>query len=444
MGKKFWWIVSVVAALAAVFVGTRFARKTGDAPKYRLQAVERGDVTATVSATGTLSAVTTVKVGSQVSGIISKLHADFNSKVKKGELLVELDPTAFQQQVDQRRADLEKTKIEMRNSHLTFERSKKLLADQLVSQQEYDVADLNYRAASASVTQSEASVRQAETNLSYTRIVSPIDGVVVERQYDIGQTVAASFQAPTLFTIAQDLTKMQVLINVDEADVGRIQLNLAARFTVDAFPERKFEGKISQIRLAPQTVQNVVTYPVLLDVANPELELKPGMTANVSIPVETRTAVLKIPNSALRFIPDPNEILGGVKGEKGKPKAGAPGAASTGSPSTAAGEGKPHDHEGARGKWQRSGGEGAGEPRGEKNGGGKGGGRGGVVYLVNPSGKLRPVPVKTSITDGNYTAVDSTELKEGDSVVAGLVTAKVAEGSGGIGGGQGRRPGGPR
>ncbi len=435
MSGRFWWGVGAVALVAAGAGGFFFysTGKAGD-PKYRLVKVERGDVTATVAATGTLSAVTTVKVGSQVSGIISKLHADFNSTVRRGQVLAELDPTTFQAQLDQRRADVEKTRVELRNAGLGFERAKKLLGEKLVSQSEYEAAELNFGAAKASVSQSEAAMRQAATNLGYTRIASPIDGVVVERQYDIGQTVAASFQAPTLFTIAQDLTKMQVLINVDEADVGRIKLGLAARFTVDAFPDRKFEGRISQIRLAPQTVQNVVTYPVLLDVSNPELELKPGMTANVAIPVETKTAVLRIPNAALRFRPDPADLPAAAKSAAAAPSSPS----SSSSPAAAATS--------SGGKWGGGGedaGRGGRRSNGEGNGARRGEGRSASLYVLDAGGKLRAVTARTSITDGNYTAAESSELKEGDSVVAGLATTKAPEQSGGIGG-QGRRGGGMR
>jgi HlyD family secretion protein len=339
-------------------------------------------VTSTVTATGTLSALTTVQVGSQVSGIISKLYADFNSNVKRGQLLAELDPTTLQAQVDQRRADVERAQIELRNTNLIYERAKNLLENQFISRQEYDTADANVKSAEAAVKQAEAALKQAETNLSYTKIMSPIDGVVVARDYDIGQTVAASFQAPTLFTIAQDLTRMQVSTSIDEADIGKIRLGQEATFNVDAFPDDTFSGKISQIRLASAVVQNVVTYPVLIDVSNPDLQLKPGMTANVSIPVETKSNVLKIPNAALRFQPDPADLANPA------PK---------------------------------------NEERQKKSN---------VVYLLNAEGKLNSIPVKTSITDGSFTVVDSNDLKEGTPIVVGLVTAKAMENQGGMTGGR--------
>ncbi|MBL8112610.1 MAG: efflux RND transporter periplasmic adaptor subunit, partial [Acidobacteria bacterium] len=284
----------------------------------------------------------------------------------------------------------------------------------------------------------------AEANLSYTKIASPISGVVVARQIDVGQTVAASFQAPTLFTIAQDLTKMQVLTNIDEADIGRVKEGQKAVFSVDAFPDGSFSGNVSQIRLSPQTVQNVVTYPVLLDVANPEGRLRPGMTANVQIPVDSREDVLRVPNAALRFKPSPDMLVA----EKAPPAAGAA-AAPEGDAKPAEepnGAGGKKDGEGARpgaagepaaSGGGRRGGRGAGGPPGARGGGGRGSSRSGTVYVEAGKGKLRAVNVRTLITDGNYTAIVSKDLAEGDSVVLGLATSKAGQSAGG---GAGRPP----
>jgi HlyD family secretion protein len=354
--------------------------RNNKSPKYKTENVEKGDITATVTATGTVSALTTVAVGSQVSGIISKMYVDFNSNVKKGQLLAELDPISFQAQVDQRRADLAQVQAQERNSRLAFERAKSLLENEFIARSEYDTAEGNLNASKAAVDQAQAALKQAETNLSYTRIVSPIDGVVVNRAYDIGQTVAASFQAPTLFTIAQDLTRMQVSTTVDEADIGKIKVGKEATFTVDAFPERVFEGAISQIRLQSTVVQNVVTYPVLIDVNNPNLLLKPGMTANVNIPVETRKDVLKVPNAALRFQPAPEEV----------------------------GDRPPQ----RQGKFQKR--------------------QGSTIYTLDINGKIKPVSVSASITDGAYTAVESSTLKQGDDVIVGFSTSRAMESSGGM------------
>jgi HlyD family secretion protein len=379
---KFAAVIILIIILAGSFWIFSSSKRNKE-PKFRLENIEKGDITATVTATGTLSALTTVAVGSQVSGIISRLYVDFNSNVKKGQLLAELDPTPFQALVDQRSADLVRAQAELRNTKLIFERSKNLMENQFISRQEYDTAESNVNGAEATVKQAEAAMRQAETNLSYTKIVSPIDGVVVNRAYDIGQTVAASFQAPTLFTIAQDLARMQVSTNIDEADIGKIKLGQKATFSVDAFPDETFMGKISQIRLSSAVVQNVVTYPVLIDVANPDLTLKPGMTANVSIPVEQLTNVMKIPNSALRFQPDPLDVEGDVK--EGGIKKEAP----------------------------------------IKK-------RGTIVYMMTADGKLRGIPVQTSITDGTYTAIQSDQLKEGMPIVAGMATTKAMDSKGGM------------
>ncbi|MEO8584607.1 MAG: efflux RND transporter periplasmic adaptor subunit [Acidobacteriota bacterium] len=454
--KKRVLIIGIVVAVAAFAGAWFFARRGSSEPKFRKGKLDKGDVVATVTATGTLSAVTTVKVGSQVSGIIAKLYVDFNSAVKKGQLLAELDPTPFQQAVDQRRADLEKTKVELRNTELSLTRAKNLTKQQLLAQSELDAAQTNRDAAAAAVAQSEASLKQSLTNLSYARILSPIDGVVVDRQYDVGQTVAASFQAPVIFTIAQDLTKMQVLTNIDEADVGRVREGQVATFSVDAFSEQTFKGSVSQIRLSPQTVQNVVTYPVMLDVPNEDLKLKPGMTANVQIPVDARRDVLRVPNAALRFRPDPADVIGADKSKgaasttiaASASSAGGASMPQTGVPQTGVPQaGAPQaGSRGAGGRGASGGGGGRGAWSGGAGGGRQGAPRSGTLYIEVPNGKgkLKAVTVKTLITDGNMTAIESTDLKEGDEIIVGLATARAgaaASGSsaGGPGGG-GRRP----
>jgi HlyD family secretion protein len=419
----------ILAALAAIIVigggaWLVLSRKGSSEPKYRKTKLDKGDVTATVTATGTLSAVITVSVGSQVSGICSKLYVDFNATVKKGQLLAELDPTPFQQAVDQGRANLEKSKVQLRMDEIALTRAKRLFADQLSAQSDLDTAQTNRDADLAAVSQATAALKSNETNLSYTKIISPIDGVVVSRTIDVGQTVAASFQAPTLFMIAQDLTKMQVLTNIDEADVGHIRNGQVAGFTVDAYPDQTFKGTVSQIRLSPQTVQNVVTYPVMLDVPNQDLKLMPGMTANVLVPVDVRHDALRVPNAALRFRPDPADVLGGDK-SKGTAStssaaapgssAGAPPAPQTGAPQT-----------GARGPSGRGGPGGARGASGGPGGTGRAPSSRGTVYIEIPDGKgkLKAVSVRTFITDGNMTAVESQDLKEGDEIIVGLATAR--------------------
>jgi HlyD family secretion protein len=486
MSKRGLAVGAIVVALG-IGGGLYLARAKADVAKYRTMPVDRGSVTATVTATGTLSAVKTVAVGSQVSGIISKLYVDFNSRVKEGQLLAELDPTPFMEALDAQRANLLKARSDLALAEVNLSRQKKLRDLQLIAQSDYDTSKAQRDDAAAVVKQAEAALKQAETNLGYTKIKAPIDGVVVDRQYNVGQTVAASFQAPVIFSIAQDLTKMQVLTNIDEADVGGIKVNQTASFVVDAYPDQTFRGVVSQIRLSTTTVQNVVTYPVMLDVPNLDGKLMPGMTANVVVPVDTRRDTLRVLNAALRFKPDPADVLpapAGTPGGKGAAGAGGgaqppaaggsqePGAAAApvvggaGGPGSGSGQagggagsgqagggqagaGGPGGAAGAGGPGGQGMGRGAGGPGGGPGGSGGPGGRSGggpgrrqsganrsaVIYLEVPgSKKLRPVAVITSITDGTYTAVRSKDLKPGDPVVIGLQTAR-AGASAGPGGG---------
>ena len=447
----------IVGILVVVGIGIAFAvrGRGSESPKYRKEKLERGDVIATVTATGALSAVTTVQVGSQVSGIIARLHADFNSNVKKGQLLAELDPTPFLQAVDQQKANLEKAKVQLKDTEISLTRQKRLFAEQLAAQSDLDAATTARDSAAAGVEQAVAALKQAQTNLSYARITSPIDGTVVSRQYDVGQTVAASFQAPTLFTIAQDLEKMQVLTNIDEADVGKIKLGQVASFSVDAFSDIRFKGTVAQIRLSPQIVQNVVTYPVMLDVPNPDLKLKPGMTANVQVPVDERRATLRVANAALRFRPDPGDVVGGEKKDGKAAPTPAPTEAAKlaeGARPTEAGAEPSKGSGAAPGGAGRGAGSGAvgrpggGPGRGPGAGGtgrGVGGQRTSSLYVETESGKVKAVSVKTSITDGNTTAIETADLKEGDEIVVGLATARAGTaGSTPSGGGPPRRMGG--
>lgn len=380
--------------------------------QYRTEKVDRGTVTMTVTATGTVSAVTTVQVGSQVSGVIARLYADFNSTVEKGQLLAELDPTPFQQQVEQRQADLTRMQVQADDARIRYERQRRLLDGGLTSQADVDAAEATYKSAQAQVAQARASLSQAQTNLRYTRIVSPIDGIVVDRQYDVGQTVAASFQAPTLFQIAQDLTKMQVQADVDQSDIGRVQVGQVARFTVDAYPEEEFRGRISQIRYNAQVNQNVVTYPVILEVANPEGRLRPKMTANVTIDVSSVQNVLRVPNAALRFKPPQQD------GEKRARGNGGGGDAMQRAARSGRGRGP------AAAAGQLPGGPAPAKTQ--------------TVYTLDAQKKLQPVEIRTGITDGRFTHVVSGPLKEGDMVVVGVETSKVESappmGGGGPGG----------
>ena len=416
------WIL--VLAVAGTAVGFYIRRNNSHAEeKYRTEPVERGVVSETVTATGTISAVTTVQVGSQVSGIISRLHVDFNSPVKGGQLLAELDPTPFEAQVEQRRADVMQAEVQMRSAEISFRRQERLLAEGLSAQADFDAAKAGFDGASAQVDQARAALRQSLTNLQYTKILSPIDGVVVDRQYDVGQTVAASFQAPTLFTIAQDLTKMQVQAEVDQSDIGRIRVGQLARFSVDAYPDEDFRGTIAQIRLNATVNQNVITYPVILAVANPDEKLRPKMTANVTIEVRTVKDVLRIPNAALRFRPAEGLEASAerTRGTGSSPEASRPGFEQA-SPRRDRSRGLA----GAAGALQGA----VTVERTPK--------RQQTVYVLEGRGALTPLSLRTGISDGRFTAVLEGDLKAGQRVVVGLATSKVETGARLPGGGGGR------
>ncbi|HWR58938.1 MAG TPA: efflux RND transporter periplasmic adaptor subunit [Thermodesulfovibrionales bacterium] len=307
-------IVIIILLATGAFI---FFNNREDSPKFKIDKATTGDIKATVTATGTMNAVVTVLVGTQVSGTIKTLYVDFNSPVKKDQILAQIDPATFQAQVGQAKANLllakanvEKAEAALVDAKRTMERNRVLFTRNFIARSDLDTAETNHQSAAAQLSASKAQVEQAkaaldfaETNLRYTRIVSPVNGIVISRNVDVGQTVAASFQTPTLFNIAQDLTKMQIDTNVDEADIGKIKMGQPVEFTVDAYSDTTFMGKVSEVRNAPTTIQNVVTYNVVVKVENPELKLKPGMTANVSIILSDKKGVLRIPNAALRFRP---------------------------------------------------------------------------------------------------------------------------------------------
>ncbi|MEO7329425.1 MAG: efflux RND transporter periplasmic adaptor subunit, partial [Minicystis sp.] len=332
------WIVGGVVLVGAS-VGGYFAYQASTRPAeitYTTVKLERGHISARVTATGTLSAHVTVLVGSQVSGRIQAINVDFNSTVKKGDVIAKIDPQIFQAAVLQARANLiaangnlQKARAQAIDADRQFTRAKGLNDEGIISKADRDTAEANaavakaqIEAARGAVEQSKASLSQAEINLAYTTIISPIDGVVISRAVDVGQTVAASLSAPTLFIIAQDLREMQVDTNITEGDVGKLAPNQAATFMVDAYPNDRFKGVIRQIRNAPQTQQNVVTYDAVIDVQNPDLKLKPGMTANVTVMYADKDGVLALPNAALRFRPPP-ALLGSSKpAASGAPRGG--------------------------------------------------------------------------------------------------------------------------
>lgn len=368
--KKTLIVIVALGAIGAV-VWFFWFKGNNQAIRYKTGRIERGSIASHVSATGTLNAVITVQVGSQVSGTIKELFADFNSVVKEGQVIATLDQKTFIVQRDQAKANLinaeanvEKSKADLFDKKRRLERVTKLFNEGLIASSEKDSAEAAYNSSVAQLKSSEAQVEQhaaalelTAVNLEYTVIKSPVDGIVISRNVDAGQTVAASFQTPTLFTIAKDLTKMQVNTNVDEADIGAVKVGQEATFTVDAYPENIFEGKVSQIRNAPVIVQNVVTYDVIIEVANTELKLKPGMTANVSILTFRKDNVLKAPNAALRFRPDEDTTQKLANQEKGA-----------------------------------------------------------KVWVLSNS-HIKPVSIKIGATDGNYTELVEGNIKEGDEVI---------------------------
>ncbi len=377
--KKLLAIAVAVALLAGGY--TLWLANGNPGPRYNTLPVERGVVVQRVLATGTVNPVTLVQVGSQVSGTISALYADFNSHVRQGQVVAQIDPALFAGQVAKARgdyqsavADVAKQEAAVENSVRTLARMKAVRERDLVSQADVDDAQMkavqakaDLAAAKAKVKQTKASLDLAETNLRYSTICSPVDGIVVARNIDVGQTVAASFQAPVLFTIAADLAKMQVDTNVDEADIGRVRVGQQASFSVDAYPSDDFGGRVAQVRNAPQQVQNVITYDVVITVDNRGLKLKPGMTANVAITTDRKEGVLKVPNAALRFVPRPVE----------KDKQPAPAAPAPDSPA-------------------------GGQQR---------------VWVLDPGGKLVAVPVRVGISDGMWSELVSGRLTAGQEVV---------------------------
>jgi len=315
-GLRRWlfWSGLLLVIAAAVWL----LRDKSATVQYKTMKVEQGAITATVSATGKVNAVVTVQVGSQVSGTIQKLFVDFNSQVKKGQVVAQIDPALFEAQVAQARAKLandeanvEKAKVTLVDAKRNLGRMDELLAKNLVAQSDKDTAqtandsaEAALKAAEAQVVEDRAALELAETNLRYTTIRSPVDGIVISRNVDVGQTVAASLQAPVLFTIAQDLTEMQVDSSVDEADIGQVKVGEEAEFTVDAYPSSPFHGTVHDVYNQPLVVQNVVTYDAIIRVKNPDLKLKPGMTANITITVGHKDSVIKLPNAALRYRPE--------------------------------------------------------------------------------------------------------------------------------------------
>lgn len=359
--------------------------------KYETIDVDRGDIVEKITATGTINPVITVLVGSQVSGRITRICADFNSQVKKGQVIAQLETDIYQAKVKQADASFNLAQAQTQEARVFFldaennlRRIKNLSKGLVASERDLEVAETNYEAAKAALSaaqakkeQSRALLNSTKVDLEYTTIYSPVDGIVISRNCDVGQTVVSTFQTPDLFLIAQDLTKMQVEAYVDEADIGKIQAGQEVLFTVDAFPERTFSGKVSQVRFAPKQEQNVVTYATIIEVANPDLVLRPGMTATVSIIANEKKDVLRVPNIALRFKADPaDKYLYHYDEEKDKDSG---------------------DEEKLLNLQQS-------------------------LWIINDSGQVKRIPIKAGISDGRYTEVSNGSIDEGEKVVVGYLS----------------------
>jgi len=373
-GRK--WALLLVAAVAvtvgvAVWQLSSPGREVG---KYRTEPARITDVTQSVSANGTLNPVVLVNVGTQVSGTVKRLLVDFNDYVQKDQVLVELDPAIYEAQVKQSEANLANARSQLELAEANEARMKALLEKEYVARQDYDTSTQALKAARAQVALASAQLDKDRTNLAYTVIRSPVAGVVVSRQVDVGQTVAASFQTPTLFQIAQDLSRMQIDSAFAEADVGVIRVGQPVLFRVDAFPNRTFQGEVRQVRLNPTTQQNVVTYDVVVSVANPLKILLPGMTAYVNIIVARRSGVLLVPNAALRFRPADSTPRRGPSADQGA------------------------------------------EPPRDAKGRGGGGGVTGTVFVIE-NDRPKAIRVNVGITDNRYTEITGGDLKEGDAVI---------------------------
>jgi HlyD family secretion protein len=443
--SKTFWAVVVLAGIAAgatkVVLKRRAARP---AVLWETTAVDRGRIVARVTATGILSALVTVQVGSQVSGSIQKLYADFNSPVKKHQLIAKIDPRLFQASLENARANyaqakatLMKDEVQARFAERQSKRQGTLVKDKLIAPADFDTAEsaagtsqAQVEADKANVQQARAILHQAQVNLELTNIISPTDGVVISRNVDVGQTVAASLSAPIIFVIAEDLRKMQVDTSVAEADVGKLTSGMDATFVVDAYPGERFKGKVRQIRNAAQTLQNVVTYDAVIDVDNSELKLRPGMTANVNFVFANRESVLRVPNAALRFRPSP-EVFTALKLD---PKRGRAGDDTAGGKAQNGGGGKGPGGMGAR-QHAGMGGGGAGSDETPDRK---------AVWAL--SGAVpHSIRIKTGTTDGSKTEVVEGELAEGDQVITDATLTEPAKSSspalpGAPAGGPGRRP----
>ena len=406
------YIALAVVVLAAVGLWA-YQKADAEPAQLRLAEVERGDVQLTVSSTGTLSAVKTVSVGTQVSGQVAEIFVDFNDRVKKGQLLARIDPTLAQQAVEDAQATLESRRAAAAQAQQEYDRNRSLLTAGLVSQSVFEASVSQRGVTAANVKSAQVALQRARRNLELTAIMAPIDGVVVERNVDAGQTVAASLSAPQLFLIANDLSRMQILASVDESDIGQIHEGLPVKFTVQAMPRENFTGSVRQVRLQSTVQENVVNYTAVVEVPNEDGKLLPGMTASVDFLAKSAEDVLTVPNAALRFIP-PAEMIAHLREGGGRGGAAEPRAAFPAGRSGQRGRQRPPDA--------------------------------GRVWVTDGEGRLMPIRVKTGISNGTVTEISGERIKEGMSVVTGVIestqTATTAAPLTGTAQQQRRRPGG--
>lgn len=401
-------VIGVVVVLLIAALAWFFTRNGKEAEgKYTMVKIDRGDLEAVVSSTGTLSAVTTVQVGTQVSGRIAKLYTDFNQVVKKGQLLAMLDTSSLLMAVSEAESSYDRARAQLKQSQQDLKRIQYLFKENIKTQNDLEQAQVNAELAQATLKSEQSSLERARINLNYASIYAPIDGIVIARNIDVGQTVAASFSSPTLFLIANDLSKMQILANVDESDIGQIKDGQEVRFTVQAQTDKKFSGLVSQIRLEPTTVNNVVNYTVVINVVNNEGLLLPGMTATIDFLIGQAKNVLRVANAALRLKPSQEmvqELMKEFAARTGRSTGNAPGGMSAG-------------------------------PAGLNGGGFSGSGANGMrkrpkdmamIWYLDASGKPKAVRVKTGISDGQMTAIVSGEVKEGMEVIK-SITLSAAE-----------------
>jgi HlyD family secretion protein len=430
MKKKYWILIAIGVIITAVGAWFIFGNKSTAAIQWRTGKVEIGDLKIVVTATGTLSADTTVQVGTQVSGVIDKILVDFNSVVKKGQVIAILDTTYLASSVEDAASAMYRAQVQVDLTKLNYDRNKELYDEKVIAKSDYDQSYSDYRTALGNARSAKSALDRAKINLRYATIVAPVSGVVISRAVDRGQTVASSFSTPTLFSIANDLTKMQVQASIDEADIGKIKTGQDVSFTVDAYPDLTFSGTVFQIRLQPTILQNVVNYTVIIDVPNPDLKLMPGMTANITVMIQQVQNITKLPASALKFWPPQDYLDKAMKeypdsvkkfleriiefrkrmGTQGRPAsyANTPAAIVQGG-------------SGRQGGNQSQGGSGSGGGQGSANRSSRG--HMGIVWVRTIDNKLMPHRVKTGLSDGSSTQVEG-NLKENDDVVIGMINSQ--------------------